>query len=371
MSQTIISGNGSIKELKHILTSINTKRFMLVSGGSFLSLPIKGYIDELTVPFVSFNGFTSNPRYEDVVRGVDLFRKENCDAIVAVGGGSAIDVAKCIKLYCGMDPAQNYLKQEYKDSAIPLVAVPTTGGTGSESTRYAVIYYEEEKQSVTHDSIIPDYVFIEPCVLKTLSIYQKKCTMLDALCQGIESWWSLNSTNESKEYSKTAVESILANYKAYIFGNDDVAAEQIMLASNYAGRAINITQTTAAHAMSYKITSMYKLPHGHAVAVCLPHVWRDMLDNLDRCIEPRGKEYLMRIFKDIALALGSGSIEEAITLFENILLELEITKPTTENINDLDTLTASVNPVRLNNNPVRFDKNSLYNLYTSIIRIGK
>ena len=84
---------------------------------------------------------------------------------------------------------------------------------------------------------------------------------------------------------------------------DDEAAKQIMLAANYGGRAINITATTAAHAMSYKITSLYKLPHGHAVAVCLPEIWEYMIGHLDKCIDARGAEYLSGIFNHFANAM--------------------------------------------------------------------
>ena len=365
MPQTIVCGNGSIAELADILTNINSKKFMLVCDSSFPFLSIKDQINKQTVPFVSFGDFTPNPLYEDVVKGVDVFKCERCDAIVAVGGGSSIDVAKCIKLYCHMDPTQNYLKQEYKDTKVPLIAIPTTAGTGSESTRYAVIYYEGKKQSVAHESIVPDYAILESAVLKTLPLYQKKCTMLDALCQGIESWWSVNSTDESKMYSKIAVETIMANYKAYIFDNDDKAAEHIMLASNYAGRAINITQTTAGHAMSYKMTSMYKLPHGHAVAICLPCVWRFMCDHLDLCIDARGGGYLKTIFLDISAAMQCDSIQQAIHTFEMLLDELQMERPNMQQ-KDIDILVSSVNTVRLSNNPIKLSADDLELLYSSI-----
>ena len=118
-----------------------------------------------------------------------------------------------------MDNDINYMQQEYIDSGITLIAVPTTAGTGSESTCHAVIYYEGEKQSISHTSIIPNYAILEPSVLETLPVYQKKCTMLDALCQAIESWWSVNSTEESKEYSRKAILAIKENWEEYIFKN--------------------------------------------------------------------------------------------------------------------------------------------------------
>lgn len=369
MAQTVISGNGCVRELCTLLAGRKIRKVMLVRGGSFSFPSVDGVIEKLDIPMVSFSGFTPNPRYEEVVKGVELFRRENCDAIVAIGGGSAIDVAKCIKLYCKMDPARNYLEQECEDSEIILVAVPSTGGTGSESTRYAVIYYEGRKQSIAHESIIPDYAFLDPQLLETLPLYQKKCTMLDALCHGIESWWSVNSTDESRQYSKIAVESIMANYKAYIVDGSATAAERMMYAANYAGRAINITQTTAAHAMSYKLTSMYKISHGHAVAVCLPYVWQYMIQHMEKCVDSRGKEYLWDVFRGIAFRMGCGGVQEAISFFNNMLTELGMEVPVTSDEGVLTVLENSVNLIRLKNNPVELDGDSIHDLYSSIVTI--
>lgn len=369
MSHIIINGKDSIRQIESILKKLSSKKYLLVCDSSFQYLPIKDYFNDLSIPHISFDKFTPNPQYEDVRKGVDLFNYEKCDIIIAVGGGSTIDVAKCIKLYCRMDRSINYLRQEYKDSGIPLIAIPTTAGTGSESTHYAVIYYEGNKQSITHDSIIPDFAILEPSVLKTLPIYQKKCTLLDALCQGIESWWSVNSNEESKEYSRIAVETIMKYMDSYIFDNDNAAAKEIMTASNYAGRAIDITQTTAAHAMSYKLTSMYKLPHGHAVAVCLPYVWKYMIDNPDKCIDPRGESYLRSIFKKIGSSIGADTPESAIIIFNNILKKLQISNPRTDDICDVDILGASVNPIRLKNNPVYLDGIVLNTIYKEILTI--
>lgn len=371
MLQTIINGKDSVLQIENILENIKAVKYLLVCDSSFPYLSLKDHITSIYVPHATFNGFTPNPLYEDVCKGVDLFNSERCDTIIAVGGGSTIDVAKCIKLFCRMDSNINYLNQEYRESGVPLIAVPTTAGTGSESTRYAVIYYNGQKQSITHESIIPNYAVLDASVLKTLPIYQKKCTLLDALCQGIESWWSVNSTEESKEYSRIAVETIVKYISSYIFDNDETAAGQIMLAANYAGRAINITQTTAAHAMSYKLTSMYNLPHGHAVAVCLPSVWRYMINNLDKCIDPRGERHLMNVSKEISISLGAKSPEDAINLIDEVLKKLGIEKPHTNKTGDIDILSNSVNPTRLKNNPVYLSKDTLRLLYESIIIINK
>lgn len=365
MGQKILADSGWHKALSCELAEIGLKKLLLVCGGSYDRLSIQENIETLPVRFVRFSGFSPNPKYEEVSAGVELFRAERCDGILAVGGGSAMDVAKCIKLYCRMDRRWNYLEQEPTDTGVPLIAFPTTAGTGSESTHFAVIYYHGIKQSVTHESILPDCVVLEPAVLDRLPLYQKKCTMLDALCQGIESWWSVKSTPESIGYARRAVETIWEKWHAYIMDADESAAAEVMLAANYAGRAINITQTTAPHAMSYKLTSLYGLPHGHAVAVCLPIVWEYMLAHTDKTVDKRGQAYLQGVFHDIAAALGCDSAEKAISWFCELMASLEMGRP--EGKDKLDELAAAVNPVRLKNSPVPLSSNVLRGMYERIL----
>ena len=361
--QKILKGINSLGEALK-----GSTKALLVCDSSFPFLSIKSDIERMEVAHVMFDQFTPNPLYEDVCKGVDLFQEAKCDTILAVGGGSSLDVAKCIKLYCQMPKDKLYLEQEYKDTRVKLIAIPTTAGTGSESTRYAVIYYDGKKQSVTHDSIIPDVAILEPGVLKTLPLYQKKCTLMDALCQGIESWWSVNSTDESKKLSKQAVETIMQWWHEYIFENTDASADAIMHAANLAGQAICITQTTAPHAFSYKITSMYKLPHGHAVAVCLPEIWEYMIGNMDKCIESRGEKYLADIFDMISQAMGCSNPVQSIAKFREMMKEMELANPIAVNREEeLEALSNSVNPVRLKNNPVRLDDLAIACLYDSLI----
>ena len=142
-----------------------------------------------------------------------------------------------------------------------------------------------------------------------------------------------------------------------------------MTAANYAGRAINITQTTAPHAMSYKLTSMYGLPHGHAVALCLPLVWQHMIKHPEHCIDKRGATYLEETFHDIAHALGFTTPHEAAGFMQNLLSTLGLGEPRAVHRNDdLETLTTSVNPIRLKNNPAEIPSESMKDIYNSIIK---
>lgn len=369
--QKIFSAENNYRELEQYLEEKQAKTVLLVCDGSFGFLKIGNFLADLDerkqIHLVKFSDFTPNPLYESVVKGVQVFKAENCDLILAVGGGSAMDVAKCIKLYSNGNPEKNYLEQEIVPNSIPLVAVPTTAGTGSEATRYAVIYYNGEKQSVTHESSIPEAVLLDESTLETLPEYQKKSTMLDAFCHAVESFWSVNSTEESRRYSETAIRLILENKDAYLT-NTWVGNKNMLLAANIAGKAINITQTTAGHAMCYKLTSLYGIAHGHAAALCVSVLWPYMLEHTEDCIDPRGQEHLAIIFKALADAMGEACPKCAARKFQEMLDGLALGVPDIPE-EHLERLKTSVNPVRLKNNPVQLTENVIEQLYRKIRRI--
>lgn len=371
MEQKVIYVDKSYEELNSLLLEIQSKSILLVCDDSINYLKIRQYLNNLTartgINLIRFHDFSPNPCYESVVKGVEVFRVGQCDTILAVGGGSAIDVAKCIKLYSNMKMGENYLQQPIISNDVKLIAVPTTAGTGSEATRFAVIYYEGVKQSVFHDSCIPSVIVFDSSTLESLPIYQKKSSMMDALCHAVESYWSVNSTIESKAYSAKAIQIILSCKDSYLDGDTAVNAKMLS-AANCAGKAINITQTTAGHAMSYKITSLYHIAHGHSAAICLPYIWNYMLDNPEPCADPRGNEYLKVMFRELAGHMGVDEPWSAIRLFENILCQLELSAPVMERDSDLTILVKSVNLLRLKNNPVALDEAAIRTLYKQIFR---
>lgn len=368
-NQTIFTAEGHYQALDRWLTDNHIHTLLLVCDASLTFLKIKDYFaglyERLGVKVVKFDGFHPNPLYESVVEGVALFRREGCQAIAAVGGGSAIDVAKCIKLYCHMDDSRNYLEQTIIPNDVPLLAMPTTAGTGSEATRYAVIYFNGVKQSVTHESCIPSAVLMDSTAPVTLPLYQKKSTMLDALCHALESFWSVNSTDESKAYSRAAMQLILAGRDGYLSG-DPTACEGMLRAANLAGKAINITQTTAGHAMCYKLTSLYGIAHGHAAALCDRALFPWMLQHADKCVDKRGEAYLARTFGEIAEAMGCETAEEACEKFRTFVDALELSVPVPQD-GDYDILRNAVNPTRLKNHPVALDGETIDALYHQIL----
>lgn len=261
--QAYLSPEGNYAELDRYLSGF--RRVFLVCGSSFCLLTPGKHLQTLEergeVRLVRFSGFSPNPCREEVNAGIAGFQTSECGLIVAAGGGSAMDTAKCIRHSVGR--------------GIPLLAIPTTAGSGSEATHFAVVYRNGIKESV--DCGLPDVVMLDPSTLETLPDYQRKATMLDALCHAVESFWSVNSTPESAAYSKQALRQIMDRYPGY-FNNDPAGNAGMLQAAHTAGQAINIARTTAGHAMCYQLTKLYGFAHGHAqIAVLTPGdepIWR-------------------------------------------------------------------------------------------------
>lgn len=367
LNQKEITVIGNYSIIDEFLASEDAKKIFLVCDGSYRFLEIGKYFDNLIgFEVVKFSDFEPNPDYTSVVKAVKLYRDESCDMIIAVGGGSAIDLAKCVKLYVTMDDSEEYINQTIVPNDIKLAAVPTTAGTGSEATRYAVIYYNGNKQSVTDYSCIPSTVIFDASALKTLPDYQRKSTMLDALCHSMESFWSVNSTDESKELSRNAIKMILSNKDSYL-SNNEQGNINMLKAANVAGKAINITQTTAGHAMCYKLTSIYGIAHGHAAALCVSKLLPYMVNNTDKCVDSRGREYLDNTFEELAYAMDCNSKAEMCEKFDSILDSLELPNPQSST-EDINILKNSVNPVRLKNNPIGLSTDTIEMLYKKILK---
>ena len=356
MAQTILFGNGCYLEIEEILKKEGVKNLLLVSGNSFKKTEIYKHIMGLSVNIFEFSGFSPNPKYEEALDGTKVFDENMCTAILAAGGGSALDTAKCIKTFS---------KRNKEEKKIPLITIPTTAGTGSESTQYAVFYRNGQKDSLASGLVMPEYALLIPCLLATLPEYQKKCTLLDALCQAAESFWSVNSTDESRRIAGEAIEKLVPNIYKYCCDNDDSVLDDIMLGSNLAGQAIALTATTAPHAMSYKLTTTYGIPHGLGVGLTFPKVLRYMAEGKGECKDSRGREFVDNILLELAHLFGKDTPLSLADWFEEMLKKLGLSAPErTEQ--ETEMLAASVNPERLINNPVKLDFEALYDMYAAL-----
>ncbi len=352
--EQIIVRNNILDAIEDYTEKKHINKILLVCGHSLEKYGLgQKLINNQKIACV-FQEFTPNPKYEEVLKGVKAYKSAGCDSIIAVGGGSAMDVAKAIKAFVSMPEGVNFLEEEIKDNGIVFMAAPTTSGTGSEATRFSVIYKDGVKQSVEHVSLLPELVLMEAKFLDKLPVYQKKTTMLDALCHAIESFWSINSNDTSKEYSVKAIKMIKENYRGYL-DNLPESNKSMLEAAFIAGQAINITKTTAAHAMCYKITTVFNLPHGHAAALCLKAVW----------------EYTGKLAKeacDEKLIKTLNELEEIISLndYRKLLDELQIQFEYSLSKEQLDMLSQSVNADRLGNHPVKLDTATLRKMYSDI-----
>jgi len=286
---------------------------------------------------VYFHNFTPNPTFDDALAAIELFEREDCDFIVSIGGGSAIDVGKSVNVLNADEPRACHL------------AIPTTAGTGSEATHFAVLYKNGEKMSLEHPGAIPEFVILDPVFLDTLPLYHKKSAMLDALCQAIESLWAKGKTHQSVMYAQQAIDLILPNIDDYFTG-DQNSALSILQAANLAGKAINIGKTTAPHAMSYKLSTMFGIAHGHAVALCMPYVAEHLLKS---GFAP--PEFTCKLYDK----------------FVGILIKLDMSYDfsvhggNSENL--VDTLTASVNSQRLGNHAVVISTDVIKSIYRKVL----
>ncbi len=352
-------------EIRHIFQKRKVRSILLVCGKTFFKLFISDFIKDLElsgeISVKYFMDFSVNPKYEDILKGVEALKEGHCNFILAVGGGSAIDVAKGVKFFATSQNSENNLWNK-----IPLFVIPTTAGSGSEATQFAVMYVNGGKRSIENNSIMPEYILLYPNNLRTLPSYQKKVTVCDALAHAIESYWSIYSSIESRSLSVKAINLILDNIDAYI-RHDNRCYKDMLIASNLAGQAINLSKTTAAHAMSYQLTTMWGIPHGHAVILCLPEVWEFMQKKVDNCIDQKEYEQLGGILKSLAYCLRQDTSENAILYLKQLRskLGLEFSKKVSEQ--QIDTLVCSVNIERLKNLPVVLDETDLREIYKNVL----
>jgi len=348
-----------LQELKAQISKINPQRIFLVRANkSYFASGADVFINDLVQGYdvESFFEFDPNPQLDDLVKGVAKFKTSSCDLIIAIGGGSVLDMAKLISIFAHQSQSFTDIvtgKEKLNGIKTKLIAIPTTAGSGAEATKFSVLYINKKKYSVEHDNILPDAVYLSSDFSLSAGKYLTACTGLDAFCQAIESVWSVNATEESTMFGLEAIDSVWGNLQKAVNENDVEAREKMQRASFLAGKAINITKTTAPHAMSYAFTSYYGIPHGHAVALSIAFFlkYNYKLNSCD-CTDSRGEQAVKsRIDKILdILNVGIDDVEQLLfTFFNSIGINTNIS----EVIDNLDpkVISENVNFERLKNNP--------------------
>ena len=323
-----------------------------------------------------FNEFTANPDFEEVSAGAELLRQQPSDVVIAVGGGSVIDVAKSVSLLSQNEPDLAAIvsgSAPIEHPGIPAIAIPTTAGSGSEATRFATVYIDKSKHSLEHESMLPVVTVVDPVFTMSLSPYLTAVTGIDALSQAVESFWSVHSTSHSRGMAARAIELAMTSLKNAVQRPDHTSRLDMITAANLAGKAINLTKTTACHALSYYFTSRFGLPHGHAVGLTLPGMLEYNSEVTgDDVTDPRGVSFVRNVTLELASMLGADDISGGVSNIERLLTDVGLRDPIpgfdVDDSHIQKMVHDALNSNRMANNPRSFTVDSLTSLLNSAVR---
>ncbi|MFC3884498.1 iron-containing alcohol dehydrogenase [Bacillus songklensis] len=255
------------------------------------------------VPYAKYTGIDSEPTDIHVEDALSVCREEKCDVIVAVGGGSCIDTAKAVAVMMTNEGhIRDYSggKKKFNEKPLPLIAVPTTAGTGSEVTKVTVIIdtKNDVKMMISQPQLLPAIAIVDPALTISCPPNVTAATGVDALCHAIEAFISRRAQPVTDTLALKAIELIVGNLRnAYANGEDVEVREGMALGSMLAGMAFSNASVTLVHGMSRPIGAMFHVPHGISNAMLLPAVLEfskeeaiDRLSTVARHVLPETKE---------------------------------------------------------------------------------
>jgi len=347
--------------LENYLRDNNLKDVLLVRGrNSFVHSGAEDLFSDIRKDFVvtEYSDFQVNPREEDAIKGSELLKTKGCKVIISVGGGSVIDMAKLIRYYATD-------KFENENHNISLIAIPTTSGTGAESTHFAVCYVDGVKKSIAHEKMLPNIALLCPELTYGNNAYLTACTGFDAFAQAIEAYWNVNSTTESDTYALEAILLLQKSLPLLVKDLDNHALRDIVCeGSNFAGRAINITKTTAPHAMSYTLTSKYGYPHGHAVALTFPFFFNKNINcNEEDYVGKNYSAYRNKI-NELKTLMPIDEVD-ALTYMKGFVSSIGLDYDAERSFDD-EVVESGINLERAKNNPMRLSKDLIREAVKSI-----
>lgn len=273
----------SITEIPDLLKKINVHSVLLVSDAALKEnrKPLEKILHDHDIHCVVYDKTCANPTVWNVEEARKLYLQKKCEALIAFGGGSSMDCAKGVGARIAypkksLDQLKGLLRVLKKIP--PLIAIPTTAGTGSEVTITAVITDSEKKYKYTMNSftLIPGYAILDPKVTYTLPPQLTATTGMDALTHAVEAYIGNSTSKETRRYSLEAIRLIFENIeKAYTKGDDDEARKNMLHASYIAGIAFSKSYVGYIHAVAHSLGGQYNIPHGLANAVLMPYVLKE------------------------------------------------------------------------------------------------
>ena len=371
-------GPGAITRLPAILRDLGAQRVLLLTGrGSFEDSGASAVMPALEAHarVERWSDFATNTDSADLAVGLDLNRRFNPDAIVAIGGGSVLDMAKLLAGYHDVDPGETITAVEAgrpaASRAARLVLAPTTSGSGAEATHFAVVYVGEAKHSIAGPAMRADAIVLDPSLTRSGSSYQRATSGIDAVAQAIESLWATGATAHGRRFARCGLGLALRSIEGFVADADDRSARGMALGSHLAGRAIDVSKTTAAHALSYAITKRYGVSHGHAVALTLGAFLADHADAEPSALQPgvdpaAHAEAMADILAALDAADGLGAHARWHALLDRLGLDKRLRDVGVGGQEELVALAESVNVERLGNNPVVYDCDGLVRLLSRV-----
>lgn len=301
LTTKIICNPGSASAIGTVSKSLNMSKVLLVTdrgvSGSGVLDSVLPFLENDGIQHVIFEDIDPNPTIQSVDNAVEIFKKENCDGVIAIGGGSPIDAGKCIgALVNNPGSAFEYLGVDLlKNDAVPCICVPTTAGTGAEITDVAMLSDLEKKlkMGIRANQIAPAVALLDPELTLSLPAGPTRDSGLDALTHAIESYISVNSWQATDALTIKAIELIGDNLRSAVhYGKDSKSRENMLYASLIAGMGFHNTKLCLVHAITAPLGGMYNVPHGGSNAIVLPHAMKFLLPGA------------LEKFAQIAIALG-------------------------------------------------------------------
>ncbi len=356
----------NLEVLKKTISSSKFKKILVITGKKSYTLSgAKKLIEPILIKsnnsfFYKKNYFPSISELKEIILEIKRFKP---NLILAIGGGCVLDYAKISNFLTFSKNLENEIKKgSYlsNNKYCYLIAIPTTAGSGAEVTSNSVIYINNQKYSVEDPKIKPDNFFLLPSLILKNNKRLKNSAGFDAVAQAVESLFSVKSNSASLVFAKKSLELSFKNFIPYVNNPNKYNSINMLLASNLAGKAINISKTTVPHALSYPFSSHFNLSHGHAVSITFNNCLKFNYINLHKS---HANFDLLKRFEILFKLTNTNNIEE----LDNFFLTLKkgsglITnyKKLKINIkNESDRILSEVNQQRLKNNPVKISNKNL------------
>lgn len=261
----------------HLVKNSSFKNCLVVSSkGNFKRNYEKMFIDGLNDQInIFYHEINEYPNFININYLYNLFENKNIDLVISIGGGSAIDLGKVFSAYLLNKKLEAITDLKLRKNKIFNISVPTTAGSGAESTKFSTIWSQSDstKYSIEDDYLLPNITYLDSSYSISLPLLHTLTTSLDALCHCLDCLWNKTKNNDAETYSRDSINTISEYLPKVVYNLRDPVSRQFLLeASNKAGQAINITKTSLNHSISYPLTNFYNLPHGFACAFSVPGI---------------------------------------------------------------------------------------------------